>query len=82
MPCEADGSSCYAVGFSGDAEAAAAPARVPTLPTGLGLPLSGSVLHSQLYWALLSEQEVKTKFMLLFTTLGTLPNSRDLPVCQ
>lgn len=28
--------------------ASTVPARVPTLPTGLGLLLSGSVLHSQL----------------------------------
>lgn len=41
-----------------------------------------SSAQSGLPRALTSEQQPKTKFMLLFATLGPLPNSRHLPVHQ
>lgn len=38
--------------------------------------------QSDLPRALTSKQEAKAKFMLFLATLGPLPNSRHLPVCQ
>lgn len=85
VPCEADSSFCYVVGFSGEQHQLQLQLRLPGLPP---CPLAWACRCQVLFCtvssirALLSEKEVKTKFMLLFTTLGTLPNSRHLHVCQ
>lgn len=85
VPCgsEADGSSHYTVGSSGEHHQL--PLHLPGLPP---CPLAWAC-HCQVQFcpvsstrALLYEQEAKTKFMLLFATLGSLPNSRHLPIRQ
>ena len=87
VPCgsEADGSSRYAVGSSGEHHQLWLPLHLPGLPP---CPLARACCCQVQFCtvsstrALLSEQEAKTKFMLLFATLGSLPNSRYLPICQ
>lgn len=87
VPCgsETDGSSRYDVGSSGEHHQLWLPLCLPGLPP---CPLAWACRCQVQFCtvsstrALRSEQEAKTKFMVLFATLGSLPNSRHLPICQ